>query len=98
MYVKKFRFKAISYKPKESSKHTEDLRAMVDNEAFSDVKFCIEKKTLCASRNILSARSEYFNRLLLGRMKEGSNLQETVYVEGGCKCNETGNDSSRNYL
>jgi hypothetical protein len=79
LYLKKFRFKAIWYKTKPSSKHTRDLENMVNCEEFSDVWFEIEGKRLCAARYILSARSEYFYKLLLGNMKE-ANKQEVVQI------------------
>jgi len=76
MYMKKFRLKAIWYKIKPPSKYMKDLQSMVNCEQFSDVWFKIEGERLCASRFILSARSEYFNKLLLGGMKEGNKNEE----------------------
>jgi len=80
MYVKKLKIKAISYKTKLPTKHTRDLQSMVNYEEYSDVWFSIEGKSLCASRFILSARSEYFHKLLLGNMKEGRK-NEVVHVK-----------------
>jgi len=80
MYVKKLKFKSICYKTKLPSKHTRDLQSMVNCEEYSDVWFSIEGKLLCASRFILSARSEYFHSLLLGNMKEG-HKNEVVHIK-----------------
>jgi hypothetical protein len=47
-----------------------DLVKLVNNEKFSDVCFIVEKKRIYAHKAILTIRSDYFNAMFSGKMKE----------------------------
>jgi len=82
LYVKKFDIGALYFIPKVPSKHTTDLQNMLDqpkSHKLSDVIFNIDGHKIHASRYILAARSEYFAKLLCGKMKES--VSKTVYIK-----------------
>ncbi len=63
-------FLLISDPPPPLSALSDDLRSMVNNPLFSDVKFEVEDKTVYGHRAILAARSEYFMAMFSDGLKE----------------------------
>src|SRR5256714_3012907 len=54
----------------------QDLRSLINNPKYSDIEIlCEDEKKLHGCRAILAARSEVFDRLLYGRMKESYEKQ-----------------------
>ena len=54
----------------------QDLRLLINNPKYSDIEIlCGDEKKLHGCRAILAARSEVFDRLLYGRMKESYEKQ-----------------------
>ena len=48
----------------------DDMRALVNNQDFSDITFIIDGQPVYASRVHLAARSEHFRAMLYGGMRE----------------------------
>jgi hypothetical protein len=63
----KFRLKPVNIPP---SGLVEDLRRLMSREDMSDVSFLVDGHEVFANRSILSIRSEYFDCMLFGGMRE----------------------------
>lgn len=58
------------------SSFSKGLYTLIDNDLFADVYFEVEGKRIAAHRNILSSRSEYFNKIL----SENRDRQCPIYI------------------
>eukprot|EP00986_Skeletonema_menzelii_P000229 scaffold67_cov155-Skeletonema_menzelii.AAC.3 len=63
----KFRLKPVNIPP---SGLVDDLRRLMSREDMSDVSFLVDGHEVFANRSILSIRSEYFDCMLFGGMRE----------------------------
>lgn len=72
----KFRLKPVSIPP---SALVSDLRRLMTREDMSDVTFLVEGQEVHANRALLAIRSEYFDVMLFGGMKESV---QNGYEEG----------------
>eukprot|EP00574_Skeletonema_japonicum_P011210 CAMPEP_0201729950 /NCGR_PEP_ID=MMETSP0593-20130828/20574_1 /ASSEMBLY_ACC=CAM_ASM_000672 /TAXON_ID=267983 /ORGANISM="Skeletonema japonicum, Strain CCMP2506" /LENGTH=643 /DNA_ID=CAMNT_0048222387 /DNA_START=129 /DNA_END=2057 /DNA_ORIENTATION=- len=75
----KFRLKPVNIPP---SGLVDDLRRLMAREDMSDVSFLVDGHEVFANRSILSIRSEYFDCMLFGGMRE-SLLDEHGKAAGG---------------
>mmetsp|Transcript_23093 Transcript_23093/g.22873 ORF Transcript_23093/g.22873 Transcript_23093/m.22873 type:complete len:202 (-) Transcript_23093:33-638(-) len=62
-----FQFEMVAIPP---SSFFSDIRNMINHPCFSDVTFIVEDKEIKANRSLLAARSEHFNALFFGGMRE----------------------------
>jgi hypothetical protein len=69
----KFRLKAVSIPP---SALVNDMKRLMMREEMADVSFLVEGKVVHANRAILAVRSEYFDVMLYGGMRESRRDEE----------------------
>lgn len=69
----KFRLKAVSIPP---SALVDDMKRLMIREEMSDVTFLVEGKEVFANRAILAVRSDYFDVMLYGGMRESRRDEE----------------------
>jgi len=54
-----------------------DLRALVNDDLFSDVTFEVKGQRIFGHRALLAARSDYFRAMFCGGLKEASDTNST---------------------